>query len=132
MQLIDLYRAMIIVTVGKGNNTAFWLDSWLNKKPLACQYPHLFSHVLNQNVTVQDCKSDLGCQIRTRALTSRRAKHELFQLLNQLDSVQLTDLEDTREMRFGPTKEFTVRTAYFMLTFGGVLCPIERKIFGHL
>jgi len=78
MQLIDLYRAMIIVTVGKGNNTAFWLDSWLNKKPLACQYPHLFSHVLNQNVTVQDCKSDLGCQIRTRALTSKEQNMNYF------------------------------------------------------
>jgi hypothetical protein len=123
---------MTIVTVGKGNYTAFWLDSWLNKKPLACQYPHLFSHVVNKNVTVLDCRSDFGWQIRTRALTSQRAEHELLQLLNQLDGVQLTDLEDTREMRFGPTKDFTVRTAYFMLTFGGVICPIAQDIWSSL
>ncbi|KAG0514747.1 hypothetical protein BDA96_10G219900, partial [Sorghum bicolor] len=106
MHLIDLYRAMKIVTVGKRNNTAFWLDSWLNKKPLAYQYPHLFSHVVNKNVTVLDYRSHLGWQIRTRPLTSQRAEHELFQLLNQLDGFQLKDHEDARELRFGPTKEF--------------------------
>ena len=73
MHLIDPYRAMTIVTVGKGNNTAFWLDSWFNKKPLSCQYPHLFSHVVNKNVTVLDCRTDLGWQICTRPLTSQRA-----------------------------------------------------------
>jgi len=109
MHLIDLYRAMKIVTVGKRNNTAFWLDSWLNKKPLAYQYPHLFSHVVNKNVTVLDYRSHLGWQIRTRPLTSQRAEHELFQLLNQLDGFQLKDHEDARELRFGPTKEFMVR-----------------------
>ena len=35
-------------------------------------------------------------------------------------------------MRFGPTKDFTVRTAYFMLTFGGVICPIAQDIWSSL
>jgi hypothetical protein len=132
MHLIDLYRAMTIVTVGKGKNTAFWLDSWLNKKPLACQYSHLFfSHVVNKNVTVLDCRSDLGWQIRTRPLTSQRTEHELLQLLNQLDGFQI-DLEDARELRFRRTKEFTVKTIHFMLTFGGVLCPVAQDIWSSL
>jgi hypothetical protein len=49
-----------------------------------------------------------------------------------LDGIDLTYLEDTREMRFGPAKNFTVRTTYFILSFGGTLCPIAKDLWTSL
>jgi hypothetical protein len=38
--------------VNNGMSTRFWEDTWLGNKPLADQYPSLYSIVRNKNVTV--------------------------------------------------------------------------------
>jgi hypothetical protein len=109
MTLIDLYRNLIVVELGDGRNTCFWLDSWLGNKPLSIQYPALFSHVQNPNLTVADCYSEIGWQIRIRHTTSHQAETELTMLLNQLDNVSLNGNPDKRYMRFGPAKYFSAK-----------------------
>jgi hypothetical protein len=127
--LIDLYRTLTLVQLGDRKNTYFWLDSWLDGKPLSIQYPALFSHVQNPNLTVADCRSDFGWQIRIHHITSNQAESELNRLLSQLDRVDLNDSPDKRFMRFGPTKHFLVLLFCFKtleeshaLNFGGTTC----------
>jgi hypothetical protein len=97
MLLIHFYRAMTVVSIGN--------DSWLDRKPFATQYPHLYSHVTTDNISVAECKIDGGWQIRTRQLTSQGAERELQDLLQRLDQVNLSQAEDQRETRFGTTKQ---------------------------
>lgn len=71
MSLIHLYRSLTVVEVGNGRNTCFWLDSWLGNKPFSIQYPALFSHVSNPNITVADCYVETGWMFRLRHITSQ-------------------------------------------------------------
>jgi hypothetical protein len=112
MTLIHLYRTLTLVKLGNGQNTSFWLDSWLRNKPLSIQYPALFSHVQNPNITVADAYSELGWQLRFRHISSNRAENELPTLLNNLENVRPNEGPDERSMRFGPTKHFSVRGCY--------------------
>jgi hypothetical protein len=64
MTLIQLYRDPTIVKIGNGCHTSFWLDSWLKNKPLSIQFTSLFSHVQQTNITVAECFSEMGWQLR--------------------------------------------------------------------
>ncbi|RLM54154.1 hypothetical protein C2845_PM10G15930 [Panicum miliaceum] len=69
---------MIVVIIGNGQSTAFWHASWLDGKPFATQYPHLYSHVTPDNISVAECKIDGGGVAASPphppALRSRRRK----------------------------------------------------------
>jgi hypothetical protein len=64
MTLIQLYRDLTIVKIENGCHTSFWLDSWLKNKPLSIQFLALFSHVQQTNITVAECFSEIGWQLR--------------------------------------------------------------------
>jgi hypothetical protein len=68
------------------------------------QYPTLFSHVQNPNITVSDLFTENGWQVRVRYLTSQRVERELLELLDRLDSISLNEEEDERSMQFGADK----------------------------
>jgi hypothetical protein len=125
MPLIQLYRDLTWVTIGDGTSTCFWLDSWIGKKPLSIQYPALFSHVQNPNITVAESCTELGWQIRLRHLTSLRAENEL---LNRLEQISLREEPDERYMRFGPDKKFLVKGCYHALNFGGTTIPGHKEV----
>jgi hypothetical protein len=128
MTLIDLYRNLTIVKIGDGKSTCFWLDSWLGNKPLSVQFPALFSHVQSPNVLVADCCTDNGWMLRFRHITSNRAQEELGLLLDRLNLVSLSEEPDRRFMRFGPNKNFSVKSCYYALNFGGVSCVGNQEI----
>jgi hypothetical protein len=132
ISLIDLYRTLTIVELGDGKNTWFWLDSWLGGKSLSIQFLALYSQVQNPNLIVADCRSKIGWQIRNRHITSIQAEFELTRLLNLLENVELNDNADKRFMRFGPTKQFSVKGCYFALNFGGTTCLGNNEIWSSL
>jgi hypothetical protein len=128
MTLIPLYRGLNIVKVGNGKRTNFWLDNWLDRKPLSTQYPALFSHVRHHNVTVVDCFSSNGWQIRVGHITSDRADNEMTSLLERLSHLTLTEEEDARFMRLDPGKGFKVKACYQAMNFGGVICKGNSEV----
>jgi hypothetical protein len=128
MTLIDLYRNLTTVKIGDGKSTCFWLDSWLGNKPISVQFPALFSHVQSPNVLVVDCCTDNGWMLRFRHITSNRAQEELGLLLDRLNLVSLSEEPDRRFMRFGPNKNFSVKSCYYALNFGGVSCAGNQEI----
>jgi hypothetical protein len=128
MTLIQLHRDLTVVKIGDGQNTCFWLDSWLDNKPLSIQYPALFSHVRNPNTTVAEAYTGIGWQLRLNHITSQRAENEMLQLLDRIANVELNEESDLRYMRFGPEKHFSVKGCYYALNFGGVTCSGNSEI----
>jgi hypothetical protein len=67
----------------------------------------------------------------------------LLELLDCLGNIELTDAQDERSFRFGPSKKFSVKGCYYTLNYGGVLrqgnleiwnswAPKKCKIFAWL
>jgi hypothetical protein len=81
MTMIQLYRDLTVVKIGDDQNTCFWMDSWLDNKPLSTQYPALFSHVRNPNTLVAEAYTCNGWQLRINRITSQRAENEMLQLM---------------------------------------------------
>jgi hypothetical protein len=132
MSLIQLYRDLTVVELGDGGNTCFWLDTWLENKPLSIQYSALFSHVQNPNLSVADCYNGAGWQIRLRHITSQQAEAELTVLLNNIDNVSSSTNPDRRFLRFGSSKHFSVKGCYCAMNFGGTTCIGNREIWNSL
>jgi hypothetical protein len=132
-----------VVKVGDGRHTSFWTDSWIDNKPLSIQFPALFSHVQHPNRTVAESFTENGWQLRFYHITSRRAERELDTLMDLIDGIILNDEADTRSMRFGPYKNFSVKACCYAMNYGGVtafgnteiwssLAPKKCKIFAWL
>lgn len=132
MDLMEMYRAMTIVTVGNGQNTSFWFDSWLGNRPLSIIFPALFSHITNKEVAVSECFQQGGWIVHMRNLTSTQAELELSELQDMLHDVQLTGDDDKRRMRFGQQKDFCTKSCYEALNFGGTLSPFNQQIWNSL
>jgi hypothetical protein len=115
MTLIHLYRNLTIVSLGDGKTTSFWLDSWLENKPLSTRFPALFSHVQKPNVLVAGCYSENGWAL-------------WFGHFDRLEQVSFSNDPDRRIMRFGPDKNFSVKSCYYALNFGGTLCAGNQEI----
>jgi hypothetical protein len=126
------YRDPTIVKIGNGCHTSFWLDSWLKNKPLSIQSPSLFSHVQQTNITVAECFSEMGWQLRFRHITSHMAKQELNDLINIIGDITLSEEPDTRFMRFGPHKTFLVKACYYAMNYGGVTVLGNSEIWNSL
>jgi hypothetical protein len=118
----------MIVSIGDGKATCFWLDSWLGNKTLSIQFPYLFSHVQKPNVSVVDCYSENGWVLRFGHITSHRAEEELSLLLDRLEQVSLSNEPNVRIMRFGPDKIFLVKSCYYAFNFGGISCVGNQEI----
>jgi hypothetical protein len=52
MKVKDEFFKRCSFVVNSGESTRFWEDTWLGNRPLADQYPSLYSIVRNNNVTV--------------------------------------------------------------------------------
>jgi hypothetical protein len=132
MTLIHLYRDLIVVKVGNGRHTSFWLDSWIGNKPLSIQFPALFSHVQHPNMTVAESFTELGWQLRFCHITSQRAENELTSLMNLINDITLTEEAEVQTMRFGPHKKNSVKACYYAMNFGGVTVLSNSDIWNSL
>jgi hypothetical protein len=120
MTFIQLYRDLTVVRVGDGRHTSFWLDSWIENKPLSIQFSALFSHVQQINVTTAESFTEIDWQLRFCHITSQRGERDLGGLMNIIDDVTLNEEPGTRYMRFGPHKNFSVKAYYYAMNYGGV------------
>jgi hypothetical protein len=132
MTLIHLYRDLIVVKVGNGRHTSFWLDSWIGNKPLSIQFPALFSHVQHPNMTVAESFTELGWQLRFCHITSQRAENELTSLMNLINDITLIEEAEVQTMRFGPHKKNSVKACYYAMNFGGVTIIGNSDIWNSL
>jgi hypothetical protein len=76
--------------------------------------------------------TEIGWHLRLRHITSHHADNELIELLNMLENVILSDIPDKRFMRFGPTKNFSVKGCYHALNFRGTSIMGNSEIWSSL
>jgi hypothetical protein len=80
----------------------------------------LFSHIQQINVTVVEPFSEIGWQLRFCHITSQIAERELDALMDLIGDITLSEKPNIRNMRFEPHKNFSVKTCYYAMNFGGV------------
>ena len=100
-------------TVGNGESTRFWEDTWLGDKPLAIQYPSLFNIAQRKNVSVANALAQappLNIGFR-RVLTGNRWDRWLH-LVSRLMDVQLSDSADVFKWTLTTSGMFTVKSLY--------------------
>jgi hypothetical protein len=105
--------------VGNGSSTFFWHSNWINDAPLSIKFPRLYSLSNHRDSKVEEffVRDDLGGRW---SLSWRRALFQwetdlLDKLLQILDFVNLTLVEDVWRWVPDPNGFFTVSSAYNLL-----------------
>jgi hypothetical protein len=83
-------------------------------------------------MTVANAYSEIGWQLCFIHITSQQAEGELTALLARLDGVVLNEEPDTRQMRFSPGKEFSVKNCYSAMNFGGTTCLGNSEVWNSV
>lgn len=50
------FKDQLLCRVGNGNNTRFWMDPWVNFKPLSIQFSRLFAMSSNKLALILDTR----------------------------------------------------------------------------
>jgi hypothetical protein len=126
-KLMPIYRSITTSVVGDGRRTAFWLDAWLDKRPLCSLFPALFSHVVDNESSVMDV---MGHGVRAALVPRLTAcgETQLRSLLALLDGVVLRgNTPDTRVLTRCKRKDggFNAAAYYQLRSWGGVHAPFH-------
>jgi hypothetical protein len=103
------------LVVKNGKLTSFWLDPWLEEKPLCMIYPILYDLCTNKNCSVFQVGQQewvLEFSIKLPGVI-RLQRYELGHKLNQ---VALEECNDLAIWRWTASKKFTVKSVYEQLT----------------
>jgi hypothetical protein len=125
--------------VSNGKSTHFWEDTWLGDKPLAQQYPSLFSIVKRKQVMVASMLGHNPLNIAFhRSLTGNKWDRWLH-LVNRLMAVTLSSEQDKFVWSLTTSGAFTVKsmyldymnghTKYFKKFIWKTKLPLKIKIF---
>jgi hypothetical protein len=126
-------------TVGNGQKTRFWEDTWLGDTPLALQYPSLYNIVRRKNVLVADVLSNNPLNIEFRRSLNGNRWAVWLQLVQRLMGVTLTEEPDAFVWKLTTSGIFSVKSLYAHLMNGHTVflrkyiwkikVPLKIKIF---
>ncbi|KAJ0856584.1 putative reverse transcriptase zinc-binding domain-containing protein [Helianthus annuus] len=114
--------------VGNGNNTAFWLDPWLDNEPLKSVYPRLFSLEKEKRCKVSDRLKartvgvDMVSNFNwawSRGLSVQEEVNELVDLCGRCFHISLEDRMDKWEWIGAADKSFSVKAVKKLLSNSG-------------
>jgi hypothetical protein len=98
--------------VNNGESARFWEDTWLGNRPLADQYPSLYSIVRNKNVTVAATITTTPLNIGfRRSLTGHRWDRWLH-LVQRLMPIHLNSNNDVFKWNLVESGRFSVKSMY--------------------
>jgi hypothetical protein len=103
------------VKVNNGRNVSFWLEPWIDDKPLCLTYPVLFELATNQRSTVREV-GDNSWVIHFKTRLQGLARDQWYNLAYRLNNVNLNEENDSIFWRWSPSKTFTVKSVYDHLT----------------
>ncbi|KAJ0899055.1 putative RNA-directed DNA polymerase [Helianthus annuus] len=120
---IDIKNAFSVV-VGNGNNTEFWLDSWIDPEPLYIKYPALFKEEQVKNCLVSDRWSITGgypvwIWAWSRPVLGPDAAVQFQQLTALLRNVTLSAAADYWKWRYEDAGVFSVAGIKKLLSSAG-------------
>jgi hypothetical protein len=112
MKLKDDFFERASFTIGNGESTRFWEDTWMGNLPLAQQYPSLYTIAQRKQVSVASVLSQTPLNIGFRqALTGNRANRWIH-LCSRLMDVQLTTNNDFFKWGLTKSGQYTVKSMY--------------------
>jgi hypothetical protein len=126
-------------TVGNGQKTRFWEDTWFGDTPLALQYPSLYNIVRRKSVLVADVLSNNPLNIEFRRSLNGNRWAVWLQLVQRLMGVTLTEEPDAFVWKLTTSGIFLVKSLYAHLMNGHTVflrkyiwkikVPLKIKIF---
>jgi hypothetical protein len=105
LKLLDNFRGIVAVKMGKGNTFLFWSDNWIVNQgnvPLKSRFPRLFSYVLNENVSAAEAYSTVELEDMFYLPLSTIAYQELQELKQVMETNLVLDQQDVWSYCWGP------------------------------
>jgi hypothetical protein len=94
---------------------SFWLDPWMDGKPLYLAYPILYELCLNQDSSVHEV-SDNGWVIPFKIILPPLIRDVWYEMARKLNRVVLNGSDDKPVWKWTSTKKFSVKSVYLELT----------------
>jgi hypothetical protein len=99
-------------TVGNGEETRFWEDTWLGNTPLSQQYPSLYNIVQRKQVSVAHVMSQVPLNIGFRQALAGNREDRWTHLCSRLVNVNLTAQPDVFIWKLTTSGIFSVKSLY--------------------
>jgi hypothetical protein len=101
--------------VNNGKKVSFWLDPWLDGKPLCSTYPILYGLCVNRDYSVHEV-SECRWVIPFKIILPPLIRDMWYELARRLNRVVLTMDEDKPVWKWTADKKFSVKFVYLELT----------------
>ncbi|KAG2610150.1 hypothetical protein PVAP13_4KG200833, partial [Panicum virgatum] len=81
-------------SIGNGENTRFWIDTWLGDVPLKLEFPRLFACCRSRDIVIRDCWEQDEWDVSFKRTFGPAEVREWNRLLQWLDGVHFSDQPD--------------------------------------
>jgi hypothetical protein len=107
-----LFHACTSIKIGNGAKALFWKDAWLDDRPLQQAFPDLFKLARRKNMSVKDTLHNGRWRKGLQRLNSAELVDDFVALWEKIQSVYLTNDEDTIEWTKTADKNYSASSAY--------------------
>ncbi|WVZ95314.1 hypothetical protein U9M48_041096 [Paspalum notatum var. saurae] len=121
-----LFRSSTVVSVGDGQKTNFWYDSWLSGRAPIDLAPNLYPLAWRKNKKLSEQLPNLNWTRGLWRMENAQQLNEFILLWNELEGVVLTDQADTIRWKWTENGIYSSKSAYLM-QFKGSFCPFNAK-----
>lgn len=137
VQLEQIGQCSLKYTPGECSLVRFWEDLWYGDCSLSAAFSHLYKICTNPNVLLSDVIHSQGACVQFRRSFTRVDQCEWGHLLHIISTISFTHSHDKVAWRWEKSGNFSVRSLYKILNFGGIgtnqpmtwwHTPIPRKI----
>jgi len=126
-----LFDASVVVHVGNGERTLFWLDNWINGSSVARMAPHLFQVIpkrIARRRTVADALPHRRWIRDIRGGLSVLVLRDYIQLWQTISDLQLSSDPDRFVWRWTASGTYSAASAYRIMHHGTIPLPGSRWV----
>lgn len=100
------------VSVGRGTDTLFWFDRWLDDRPLQAHLPALFAISEQQSISVALALAGAGWNLSFRRMFGPLETNEWMRLSSAMVAVSLSNEPDVSTWWLEPSGVFSTKSLY--------------------
>lgn len=123
-----IFQSMAEFIVGNGQNTKFWTSNWLGGGSIAWRWPILSTYVGRSNLSVAQALTGNRWVRDLRGSLSNEALAQYFELWSELQTIHLSQEEDSIRWKLTPDGQFSSTSAYDLFFKSMELCPVVELI----
>ena len=114
--------------VGNGKNTLFWVDIWIQDKPLYQTFPRLYACCRKKDALVGDYWVNGEWDIGFKRPFGQAELSEWESLMSMLEGAQLSHHIDQVIWRLEKSGDYTTKSMYRLLSFSGLNNRTVKKL----